>query len=358
MLNKKEILLNENLTDLVDELDLPESMYELAVSRYKSLGDYLGNNQTSLFAYQPKIYSQGSFRLGTVIKPYKSEEYDIDLVCELKIEKNFGQKKLYDLLGSRLKESADYRKALRSKRRCWRIEYQNEFHMDILPAIPDVSLQTNAILIPDTELKKWHHSNPIGYVDWFYKQMKTVRDDLIKEAKADVEKVPFYKYKTPLQRAIQILKRHRDIAFEKDKDDKPISIIITTLAAKAYRNELNLYEALKNIIRNIPNQFDRVNNQMAVLNPVNIKENFSDKWNEHPERQKKFLNWINGLSTDLNDVIKLDTSELYVDKMNALFGADKFSLVARKQEKLLLEHFGSAKKAPIIITEPSKPWKK
>lgn len=42
-----------------------------------------------------------------------------------------------------------------------------------------------------------------------------------------------------LQRIVQILKRHRDIMFNGD-EDKPISIIITTLASRAYRGETNL----------------------------------------------------------------------------------------------------------------------
>lgn len=357
MLNNKELLLNENLNDLVDDLDLPESKYELAVKRYETIGEYLGNDESSLSTYNPKIYSQGSFRLGTVIKPLKFYEYDIDLVCELELEKNIGQKNLYELLGSRLQENGQYKKILKSKRRCWRLEYANEFHMDILPAIPDVSEENNSILIPDKELKTWHHSNPKDYVDWFYQQMLHIREALIKEARADVEKVPFYKYKTPLQTAIQILKRHRDIIFEKDSDDKPVSIIITTLAAKAYQNESNLYEALMNIIDRIPKQFDSLNGQVAVFNPVNSKENFADKWNKFPERKTKFFNWIHGLSSSLSEVLNLDKKELYIEKMGTLFGTDTFSKIACKQDKLLQEHFGLEKKAPIIITEPSKPWK-
>jgi len=357
MLNNKELLLNENLINLVDDLDLPESKYELAVQRYQTIGEYLGNDKSSLAAFSPKIYSQGSFRLGTIIKPYKSDEYDIDLVCELILDKNIGQKKLYDLLGTRLQESQQYRKILKSKRRCWRLEYANEFHMDILPAIPDSTEDNNSILIPDKELKTWHHSNPKDYVDWFYKQMLPIREALIKEAKAEIEKVPFYKYKTPLQRAIQVLKRHRDIVFEKDSDDKPVSIIITTLSSKAYRNESNIYEALLNIIDRMPNQFDSLNGQIAVLNPVNSKENFADKWNKHPERKTKFIDWIHGLSSSLSEILKLEKKDLYIEKMGALFGKDTFTKIASRQDKILQEHFGATKAAPIIITDPSKPWK-
>jgi hypothetical protein len=38
---------------------------------------------------------------------------------------------------------------------------------------------------------------------------------------------------------------HRDRMFENDPDGKPISVIITTLAARAYGGETDVYSALR-----------------------------------------------------------------------------------------------------------------
>lgn len=63
-----------------------------------------------------------------------------------------------------------------------------------------------------------------------------------------VRAVPKYQSnKTPLQRAVQILKRHRDIMFAGD-EDKPVSIIITTLAAKAYQEKVRLPKPCKRFL--------------------------------------------------------------------------------------------------------------
>ncbi len=131
-----------------------------------------------------------------------------------------------------------------------------KFHMDILPAIPDdynwliqlgvpYVFARYAICITDKD--RWHldpdwpRSNPKGYAGWFRQRMITVfesqRKFLAEQLRANIEDVPDYKVKTPLQRAIQILKRHRDIMFANDPDGMPISIIISTLAAHAYNNE-------------------------------------------------------------------------------------------------------------------------
>ena len=47
---------------------------------------------------------------------------------------------------------------------------------------------------------------------------------------AAVEDVPTYELKTPLQRAVQLLTRHRDVMFADNPDVAPISMILTNLA--------------------------------------------------------------------------------------------------------------------------------
>ena len=70
-------------------------------------------------------------------------------------------------------------------------------------------------------------------------------------SEAKVGNVPAYKEKkSPLQRVVQILKRHRDLMFNGD-ESKPISIIITTLAARAYNKETDVLDALVNVVNSM-----------------------------------------------------------------------------------------------------------
>ena len=87
-----QITMNEELTDLLgriaDDLDIPLHMYEDAVVKYSDVGEWLAQEDSELANYEPDIYPQGSFRLGTMVKPITdADEYDIDLVCHLKIQK-------------------------------------------------------------------------------------------------------------------------------------------------------------------------------------------------------------------------------------------------------------------------------
>ena len=77
-------------------------------------------------------------------------------------------------------------------------------------------------------------------------------------------------------RQIQILKRHRDVMFIAHPEAKPISVIITTLAAEAYKGETNVDEAMINILRDIESLVSR--QIPRVPNPVNPAEDFAEKW--------------------------------------------------------------------------------
>jgi len=103
--------------------------------------------------------------------------------------------------------------------------------------------------------------------------------------------------KTPLQRAIQLLKRHRDTTFNGD-EDKPISIIITTLSAHAYSGEETIGAALRTILKNMHLYVEERDGIKWVENPVNPAENFADKWAETPEKEKKFFQWMERAQRD------------------------------------------------------------
>ncbi|MCZ3030519.1 hypothetical protein NYY88_19625, partial [Acinetobacter baumannii] len=59
----------EFLEDLAEELAVPPSRYEDAERSYNSLGKWLHRDASTVRGYDPQVYVQGSFRLGTTIRP-------------------------------------------------------------------------------------------------------------------------------------------------------------------------------------------------------------------------------------------------------------------------------------------------
>lgn len=336
---------------LAESLDIPDSAFQEAEKRYQAVGNWLGEDGSPLAGFSPEIYTQGSFRLGTVVKPINDrDEYDIDLVCQFALTKgNLTQKQLKQMIGRRLKANKTYERMLDPEegRRCWTLLYADgmQFHMDILPSIPDddgfkqrlrsigvpAELAEHALAITDREHSQydiktadWPRSNPRGYAEWFRSRMQTQFDaQRLLQARimeANVEDVPDYRIKTPLQHVIQILKRHRDVMFEKDPDDRPISIIITTLAALAYDNQADLLDALFAIVEGMPAQIQRQGDTLCVLNPVNPLENFADKWREHPQRERKFREWLIQVRADINAALQKGDVRAIAESLTPRFG--------------------------------------
>jgi len=286
-------------------LDIPEELAEEATLKYESVAAWLGDESSPLHRYSPDLYPQGSFRLGTPIRPLlRREEFDIDLVCQLAIPKEHTtQKDLKTRVGSRLREDEELSHILEEKRRCWTLRYTTKFHLDILPAIPDTEVGGDSILLTDRDLTRWQHSNPIGYADWFLDRIRPMLVEqlgiLAKEAGVDVEEIPRWRVRTPLQRTVQLLKRHRDHLFPLDADDRPTSIIITTLAARAYREQRGVFSALLEVVRAMPTYIENRDGKWWVPNPAHPEENFADKWNEKPVRTSAFLRWLKQVEANL-----------------------------------------------------------
>lgn len=115
---------------------------------------------------------------------------------------------------------------------------------------------------------------------------------------------------------MQILKRHRDIRFvgHKYEADKPISIIITTLAASAYQQEADVFTTLANVLDRIQRYQETgiigcVEGKWTIANPVNPGENFADRWNDEGSRKPEaFFGWVDWLREDLDEILNVATS--------------------------------------------------
>ena len=319
--------ISDILEELAKLLDVTETEFKAITTSYEAVGTYLAEGSSPLQKYNPSIHPQGSFLLGTVVRPI-SDDIDIDLVCELQNKPaHWTQCDLKNAVGDRLKDSELYSKKLDEEgKRCWTLIYSDgKYHMDILPSLVGnnyrqlvencfsegefQNVQQLAMHITDNTRKdykvetnpgRWLLSNPFGYAKWFlssaraaYPQQRTFANE------AKIEAVPKYnKGKYALQRVVQLLKRHRDIMFD-GMDDKPISIIITTLATLVYNRETNIYLALKHIAKNMENHIEDRYGVKWIANPVNPKENFADRWATEPKKQENFYKWLYKLQNDV-----------------------------------------------------------
>jgi hypothetical protein len=385
------------LDNMVKLLELPDSAYDKARKRYEDLGEWFDRDESAVSGNNPHIFPQGSFRLGTAIRPLdESEEYDLDLACKLRdgISKDsHTQETLKKLIGIELeayRKDRGIKNDLEPKHRCWRLEYQDDlsFYMDIVPCIPADEKRRKAILesIRKTGLDEyvagsasqttisitddrhegykhicgdWNISNPEGYAKWFEYRMNPQQTRILLE-KVQVDDVPLFKKKTPLQRVIQILKRHRDNWSKDNPDSKPISIIITTLAARAYNGETDIVAALGNVLKKMGGLVNPA--RPRVPNPVDPEEDFADRWYRqdclHLRLEEHFNAWILQARTDFQHITSTTDTEFLREQIE-----EKFSL--RVNESELKKQLGISVASVNIITpkthtidrqDSARPW--
>jgi len=344
--------LAEVLGFVAEALDVPEELFQKAKRRYDDLAEWIKADHLAHFRSDAEIYPQGSIRLGTSIRPVRSEDdYDVDLVYRREIRKtNITQDQLKTDVGEQLRRYVQYLRGtdeqvpnLVEGSRCWTLKYDGLFHLDILPALPDDEAgghnlrdREDGILITDKKQRAWQHSNPKGYARWFDKQQEGVllerRGALAKEANVDVASIPTNRVPTPLRKAVQILKRHRDIRHQGNHEDKPISIVITTLAARAYEHEAGDSAALMAAVLGMRGvlEGDQRDGVYWVENPTSPEENFADKWQEKPQRAESFFGWLDRLELDFREASQQVGLHDVGERLSTVLGED---VVRRGVEK-------------------------
>ena len=79
-----EQMLSMLLDGAVETLDIPPHLQALAINTYQEVGNWLAQHGE----YRCRVYPQGSFRLGTVVRPHTlTGDFDIDLVFLMFIAK-------------------------------------------------------------------------------------------------------------------------------------------------------------------------------------------------------------------------------------------------------------------------------
>lgn len=351
--------IDKMLRKIAKEIEISKTEYEKAVKSYNAVGTFIDNN---IPQYDIKVVPQGSFRLGTVIKPITDkDEYDIDLVAIID-HKFLNAKELKNIVGDALKSSDRYSEKLVEGKRCWTIEYSesSKYHMDILPTMMSDTYSTNKELtMTHKEDEKsdyeFRQTNPEAYYDWFVERMEEERKRLKEEYavrnKLEIVDVPDYEIKTTLQVAIQIIKRYRDIKFKETPDIKPISIILTTLIAEVYTGKESVYELIEKFSKEYMRHIEKdENGNIIIKNPVNENENFADKWQKHPERRKAFFKFMTELEQDLvtNKILLEGNIREQADFYKKLFGEN---MVNRVYENIANETRSEREKANIYLKE-------
>lgn len=343
---EKKQYVGDFLDCIVDSLDLTDTQHKHIKSAYHAVGKYLSEGDNPILE-GAMIYSQGSVRLNTTVKPKGSEQYDVDLLCYLPNASQFtGWAQVLDAVHERLSKHETYRKMLHPLPRGYRIMYAGDYHLDITPGIDwgnNPSEENHPLLVPDSRLRDWKESNPAGYATWFDDITEKLPTFLMREvafesfAKSEsVRPLPNHTHKKLLNRIVQIFKRHRDVWAAGQGTDciefKPISAIITTLSAHAYNlicDQKRVYDTdfdvILDVLHLMPKFIEIRAGNYHVSNPSMLTENFAEKWNiaeggKGEKLKSNFALWHEVAVESINEIAASDGEDELLNNLSKYFG--------------------------------------
>lgn len=340
----------------VEAISLSEAQYTQIDDRYSQLQKILSASDNPLLA-EAHIFVQGSMRLKTTIKPVSGapkglDTVDADAIVWLPHAKNSEADEILEAIEVCFRSGSRVQSDLEQLRRGVRITYADEnpgFHIDITPArATQGNIEDNGegkLEVPD-RVTGWKASSPIPYSNWLQAVSKeTIALEHLNEARKALGSIdaatqsPLPEYQDyidqdPLRATIKLLKRHRDewAIRTGNKEHRPISAVITTLATHAYlevvkesqSSPIQPLDAILEIVRRMPNHISRIGGQYQVCNPTDAGENFAEKWNRTKEGhlyQQAFTKW----HSDANSSISLglesfESAEAFNHKVKERFG--------------------------------------
>jgi hypothetical protein len=338
ILNNAAAQLDDLLDRMARELQLDKTRRERMLAHYEAVKNWIESDEIFFKPYRYDVYPHGSVRILTTVKPWGQEEFDLDIVVHLKTDwRLHTPQRIYNELKRRLSEHSTYREMIELKNRCIRLNYAGDFHMDILTGIQESITAPSRLMVPDRKLGTWASSNPRGYAEWFIARAESVKESLLEKAmRAEGLPADNYERKKPLQIAVQLLKRYRDMYFHDKPEYRTSSIVLTTIAGLLYEGEESIFDSLAGIVTrarraSIPNQ------RLKLLNPVNPQEDFTDKWDDEPQYYVQFLGFIRHINEQLRHLTENYDVIAEGRIMKGLFGEDTFNKAQQGQTKLLEE---------------------
>lgn len=403
---KNKELRQQDILKLIEGLDISPTMYKNATEKYKAVSTYL--QEQGLIC---DIFPQGSFSLGTVVRPYRESkelDYDLDVICCLNEQKERTTAKyVKNIVKDTLCKSEIYKDKLQNKEweRCWTLEYAEVngigFNIDIVPGVPESyeiiqSLINSRSTREDAELAVaitdkrnqnyfWITSNPKAYKQWFESinrpflefDRQSKRRVIFEKNRTlynSIEEIPEELERSSLQRVIQIFKHHRDVYFCRIKKEnlKPTSAIITTICAEiacGMNPSMNVFELLQAVANDFEiysqNQtlseveFSRLyqtkniirkrGGKWFITNPVNPKDNLADSWNDNPEKAELFFKWVRAMKKDYLESFHIEDND-FVALLENNFGSEYVKKRINIDDYVIY--------TPNTIANTPKPWRK
>ena len=313
------------LADVAIRVQLSQTDYNKAVSRYRTINDWIEREGSQLKNRVELFYPQGSMAISaTVASKVRTDEFDIDVIAQLDLPADVPPREPLDLLYGAIRgePGSRYYRMTKRRTRCVTVDYSDDMHLDVTPTLRmRGTLERQSWIFHHRAEAPWERSlrlvaNPYGFAEWF--KANTPADDAFAEifekraeeyeqirilAEADSEPVPpqeppFRKSKAVI--VLQLLKRWRNMQYDSRSGRRPPSIMIAKLVADAANHTERLSEELLLQAKHMLSVFRRYHDEgrlVHIVNPVCAEDVLTDRWPGSLQAQAQFIR-------DLEELVK------------------------------------------------------
>ncbi|MCC4907751.1 cyclic GMP-AMP synthase DncV-like nucleotidyltransferase [Microbacterium sp. cx-59] len=304
---------------LVNKVNLGDGRIKQLDERVNAITNFVQTGEDAFAANFIDILPQGSYAHRTIINPVRAnDEFDADLLLEMNEIEDWEAEDYVQELYTVFRNSSTYRDMVSRHDRCIRIDYANEFHIDLVPYME----RHDAHYITNRAENQFELSNPEGYNEWLVGQNKLASGRLVK--------------------VIRLMKYLRDFKDTFSCKSVILSILLgNSVSEAAAWGDDSLYTDVPTALKNIVGALDDYlqNNELmpSIDDPSEPTENYNHRWDqdEYANFRTKihvYRGWID----EAYDEEDADESKV---KWRRLFG-EKFGTYDTTVKKASEAHLG------------------
>ena len=344
------------LANVAIRIQLSPSNHKIAVDRVGVLATWLDREGSPLAGRVKLVYCQGSMAIhSTIASALRNDEFDIDVIVQMDLIPGTTPRQGLDLLFKAVRGEPGSRYFGMTKRntRCVTVEY-SDMHVDLTPAELLLGREPRVSYI-------FHHrpeepsvpgkrvtANPFGFADWFNQvtprfhdfeeffesQSRAMDRHVVKAAETEdvPEIIPAY-LKPPVVISLQLMKRFRNVQYDKREGRQPPSVMLACLMARFAGSSGRPYAELLHQSRSLRAFFEDHQNRgelVRVVNPRCPEDVFSDRWPASLDEQALFLKDLKYLVVQLERIERDAPLEVIADVFARLFGEEVSRTVIRE----------------------------
>ncbi len=161
---------------LEDHVNLNQTRLNRLNDSVRAVTNYL-QADTVIGASFKDVIPQGSYAHGTIIKPIGNKEYDADILLHLLEVPGFTAKDYVQAVYEALGRSTTYTGKRQRHTRCVRIDYANDFHIDVVPYVTRADGQN---YITNRTTDQFERSDPDRFTEWLDIKNRITNGNLVK----------------------------------------------------------------------------------------------------------------------------------------------------------------------------------